>query len=77
MIFLSQSNWHSFYIKEGHSSYRSSQAGFLIGYYKDLRELLQNDLEKLYKAEETQRKTENPDYVSPHNHLISFFVLLL
>ncbi|CAG7865524.1 unnamed protein product [Brassica rapa] len=57
-----RSNWHSFYIKEGHSSYRSSQAGFLIGYYKDLRELLQNDLEKLYKAEETQRKTENPDY---------------
>ncbi|KAJ0247008.1 Uncharacterized protein HA466_0174590 [Hirschfeldia incana] len=57
-----RSNWHSFYLKERHSSYRSSQVGFRIGYFQDLREQLQNDLENLIKAEETQRRTEKPDY---------------
>ncbi|KAG2329007.1 hypothetical protein Bca52824_000187 [Brassica carinata] len=55
-------NWHSFYIKGNHSSYRSWQAVYCIGYYQDLREQLQNDLEKLNKAEATQRRTEKPDY---------------
>ncbi|KAJ0247007.1 hypothetical protein HA466_0174580 [Hirschfeldia incana] len=57
-----RSNRHSFYRKEKHSSYRSSQVGYCIGHYQDLREQLQNDLEKLIKAEETQRITEKPDY---------------
>ncbi|CAH8382671.1 unnamed protein product [Eruca vesicaria subsp. sativa] len=57
-----QSNRHSFYMKEKHSSYRSGQAGFCIRFYKDLRDQLQNDLEKQNKAEEPQRRTEKPDY---------------
>lgn len=63
LFFLSQLNRHSFYMKARHSSYRSSQAGFCIGYYKDLQEQLLNDLEKLMKAEATQRRTEKSDYV--------------
>ncbi|KAG2329004.1 hypothetical protein Bca4012_021376 [Brassica carinata] len=57
-----RSNRYSSYIKRRHSDYRSSQAGNCIIYYKKLREKLQNDLEKLNKAEETQRRTEKPDY---------------
>ncbi|KAG2329005.1 hypothetical protein Bca52824_000185 [Brassica carinata] len=55
-------NRFSFYLKGNSSSYRSSKAGFCIGYYQDLREQLQNDLEKLNKAEATQRRTEKPDH---------------
>ncbi|CAH8382774.1 unnamed protein product [Eruca vesicaria subsp. sativa] len=57
-----RSNRYSSYIKRRHSSYRSGQAGNCIIYYKKLREKLQNDLEKLNQAEETQRRTEKPDY---------------
>ncbi|XP_056867171.1 uncharacterized protein LOC108858580 [Raphanus sativus] len=56
-----RSNRYSSYIKRRHSNYRSGQAGNCIIYYKKLREKLQNDLEKLNKAEETQRRTEKPD----------------
>ncbi|KAG2257987.1 hypothetical protein Bca52824_077281 [Brassica carinata] len=57
-----RSNRYSSYIKRRHSNYNSGQAGNCIIYFKNLREKLQNDLEKLNKAEETQKRTDKPDY---------------
>jgi hypothetical protein len=62
-----RSNRYRFYIEAKHSTYRSRQAGNCIKYYNNLREQLQNNLDKLKKAEETQRGVEKPDHVSPHN----------
>ncbi|KAL0652534.1 hypothetical protein Bca4012_095225 [Brassica carinata] len=59
-----RSNRYSSYIKRRHSNYNSGQAGNCIIYFKNLREKLQNDLEKLNKAEETQKRTDKPDYFS-------------
>ncbi|KAL0848014.1 hypothetical protein Bca101_021261 [Brassica carinata] len=61
-------NRSSFYMKGNHSSYRSWQAVYCIGYYQDLREQLQNDLEKLNKAEATQRRTEKHDYINKFSY---------
>ncbi|XP_010515987.1 PREDICTED: uncharacterized protein LOC104791723 [Camelina sativa] len=57
-----RSNRFRFYINAKHSSYRSGQAGNSIIYYKKLREQLQNNLDKMRKAEETKRGIEWPDY---------------
>ncbi|CAN6897883.1 unnamed protein product [Brassica oleracea] len=57
-----RSNRYSSYIKRRHSNYHSGQAGNCIIYFKNLREKLQNDLEKLNKAEETLKRTDKPDY---------------
>jgi len=57
-----RSNRYRFYIEAKHSTYRSRQAGNCIKYYNNLREQLQNNLDKLKKAEETQRGVEKPDH---------------
>ncbi|XP_010427158.1 PREDICTED: uncharacterized protein LOC104712054 [Camelina sativa] len=57
-----RSNRFRFYIDAKHSNYRSGQAGNAIIYYKKLREQLQNNLDKMNKAEETERGVERPDY---------------
>lgn len=67
-----QSNRYRFYIEAKHSTYRSQQVGNCIKYYKNLREQLQNNLDKLNKVEATQRGRERPDHVSPHNQSRTF-----
>ncbi|EOA25573.1 hypothetical protein CARUB_v10018918mg [Capsella rubella] len=57
-----RSNRYRFYIEAKHSNYRSDQAGNSIKYYKKLRDQLQNNLDKMNKAEETTRGTEMPEY---------------
>ncbi|CAH8268605.1 unnamed protein product [Arabidopsis lyrata] len=57
-----RSNRYRFYIEAKHSTYRSQQVGNCIKYYKNLREQLQNNLDKLNKVEATQRGRERPDH---------------
>ncbi|XP_010504264.1 PREDICTED: uncharacterized protein LOC104781322 [Camelina sativa] len=66
-----RSNRFRFYINAKHSSYRSGQAGNSIIYYNKLREQLQNNLDKMNKAEETKRGIERPDYCKQFSMLHS------